>query len=327
MKRIRAGIVGGAGYVGGEMCRLLLLHPNVELVFVQSGSNGGNKLWEVHEDLFGDTEMCFSQEVMADVDVVFLCMGHGKSAAFLESNTLLPSTRIIDLGNDFRLSNDSQQGDREFAYGLCDLFGGAYSPKSDIANPGCFATAIQLAILPLAKQGLLRDDVHITAVTGSTGAGQALSKTTHFSWRANNMSTYKNFTHQHLGEIGESITKLQPDFASNLNFVPYRGDFTRGIIATIHTKCEKNIEEVIAIFEQEYSGSLFTHLSHKAVNLKQVVNTNKCLVSVEKHGDYILITSVIDNLLKGAAGQAVENMNLLFSLPQDSGLRLKPSAF
>ncbi len=324
---IRAGVVGAAGYVGGEISRLLLLHPEVEFVFAQSSSSAGEPLWKVHEDLFGESDMLFSKEIDPSVDVVFLCSGHGRSLKFLEENTLSPKCVVIDLGNDFRLAKDSVVEGRKFAYALSDFFSAEVAECRNVANPGCFATAIQQAILPLAQRGLLSDDIHVTATTGSTGAGQSPSATTHFSWRANNLSLYKTFTHQHLGEIGESIMKLQPSFDAQVNFIPYRGDFPRGIIASIHTKCDVTIEELTAIFEETYKDSPFTFLSPKPVNLKQVVGTNKCLLYVEKHNGYVLITSVIDNLLRGAAGQAIENMNNIFGLPLTCGLRLKASAF
>ncbi len=324
---IKVGVVGAAGYVGGEICRLLLLHPNVEFVFAQSSSSAGEPLYSVHEDLFGECNMHFSQGIDNSVDVIFLCSGHGKSLKFLESNSLNKECVVIDLGNDFRLKADAVSAGREFAYGLSDYFGVDVDRCRNVANPGCFATAIQLAILPLAAAGALVDDVHVTAITGSTGAGQKPAATTHFSWRANNLSTYKTFSHQHLGEIGESVTRLQPSFNSSINFVPYRGDFPRGIIATVHTKCSLTLDEVVDIFETRYAASPFTHISKKPINLKQVVNTNKSLLHIEKHGDYLLITSVIDNLLRGAAGQAIENMNRIFSLPLDAGLKLKALAF
>ncbi len=325
MKRV--GIIGAAGYVGGEMCRLLLLHPDVELAFAQSSSNATKPLWSVHEDLFGDTDMCFSSEVDLSVDVLFLCSGHGKSVEFLSTHTPKNSCAVIDLGNDFRLVEDSCYGERHFAYGLQDFFAEDVQKCGNVANPGCFATAIQLGILPLATAGLLCDDIHVTAITGSTGAGQSLSQTTHFSWRANNLSTYKTFTHQHLAEIGESVTRLQPSFSSSINFIPYRGDFPRGIIATIHTRCQLSEAELLELYSQHYNASCFTFVSERAVSLKQVVNTNKCLLHIEKHGDYVLITSVIDNLLRGAAGQAVENMNQILGLHPQSGLKLKPLSF
>ncbi len=324
---IRVGVVGAAGYVGGEICRLLLLHPSVEFAFAQSSSSAGEPLYSVHEDLFGESEMLFSQDVDTSVDVIFLCSGHGKSLKFLEQYELPASCVVIDLGNDFRLKAEAVSAGREFAYGLSDYFAEDVTRCRNVANPGCFATAIQLAILPLAAAGALVDDVHVTAVTGSTGAGQKPSSTTHFSWRANNLSTYKTFTHQHLGEIGESVCRLQPSFDSAINFVPYRGDFPRGIIATVHTKCALSLEEVTEIFNSHYADSSFTFVSPKPINLKQVVNTNKSLLYVEKHGDYLLITSVIDNLLRGAAGQAIENMNRIFALPLDAGLKLKALAF
>ncbi|MFI3332329.1 MAG: N-acetyl-gamma-glutamyl-phosphate reductase [Rikenellaceae bacterium] len=324
---IRVGVVGAAGYVGGEICRLLLLHPEVEFVFAQSSSSAGEPLYSIHEDLLGDSEMLFSQEVDPTVDVMFLCSGHGKSLSFLESCELAKECVVIDLGNDFRLQKDAQSAGREFAYGLSDFFGSEVERCGNVANPGCFATAIQQAILPLASVGALTDDIHITAITGSTGAGQKPSATTHFSWRANNLSTYKTFSHQHLGEIGESIIRLQPSFNSSINFVPYRGDFPRGIIATIHTKCQLSLDETKNIFDSRYADSPFTFVSAKPINLKQVVNTNKSLLYIEKHGDYLLITSIIDNLLRGAAGQAIENMNRIFGLPLSTGLKLKASAF
>ncbi len=324
---IRAGVVGAAGYVGGEICRLLLLHPEVELVFAQSSSSANDPLYSVHEDLYGDCDLCFSEGVDSSVDVVFLCSGHGKSLQFLESTPLPAECVVIDLGNDFRLKADAISAGRTFAYGLSDFFGGDVAQYRNVANPGCFATAIQLAILPLASAGALVDDVHITAVTGSTGAGQKPAASTHFSWRANNLSTYKTFTHQHLGEIGESVVRLQPSFGSAINFIPYRGDFPRGIIATIHTRSSMSLEEATKLFEECYADSQFTFVSQKPINLKQVVNTNKSLLHIEKHGDYLLITSVIDNLLRGAAGQAIENMNRIFSLPLSTGLKLKAQAF
>ncbi len=324
---IRVGVVGAAGYVGGEICRLLLLHPEVEFIFAQSSSSAGEPLYSVHEDLFGVTPMLFSSDVNADVDVMFLCSGHGKSLKFLESMSLNDDCSIIDLGNDFRLQADATAMGREFAYGLSDYFASDILRCRNVANPGCFATAIQLAILPLAAAGALNNDLNITAITGSTGAGQSLSATTHFSWRANNLSTYKVFSHQHLGEIGESVVRLQPSFDCDVNFVPYRGDFPRGIIATIHTKCALSSEEVQGLYERQYAESAFTFVSAKPVNLKQVVNTNRSLIHVEKRGEYVVVTSVIDNLLRGAAGQAIENMNRIFALPLDTGLKLKASAF
>ncbi len=323
----KATVVGAAGYVGGEVCRLLVNHPEVDLVCAQSNSSSPKPLWAVHEDMFGDTDLTFAADVDTDVDVIFLCSGHGKSRQFLEQHTISPSTLIIDLGNDFRLENDSQVADRKFVYGLSDTFSHEISNSLSIANPGCFATAIQLGILPMANAAELIDDIHITATTGSTGAGQKPSSTTHFSWRSNNLSTYKTFSHQHLGEISQSISRLQRGFNANINFVPYRGDFPRGIIATIHTKTEMPLEQIRNIYKEYYKNSRFTFVSDNPINLKQVVNTNKSIIHIEKHGEYMLVTTVIDNLLRGAAGQAIENMNLVFDLPLDSGLKLKPLAF
>lgn len=323
--KIKAGIVGGAGYTGGEVLRLLLNHPNVEIVAVQSTSNSGKQIIDVHSDLIGDTDMSFVDTLPLDVDVLFLCMGHGKSRAFLSENNV--RAKIIDLGNDFRLHRDSDFGGRHFVYGLRDFFASEIEKADSIANPGCFATALQMALLPLAKASLLVGDVNITAITGSTGAGQALSAGTHFSLRENNISTYKNFTHQHLSEIIESIKRLQPSFCDELNFIPYKGDFTRGIFATLHTVYNGDIETVKNIYKNYYLNSPFVHITDDEVYLKQVVNTNKCILKIEQHGKHLMITSVIDNLLKGAAGQAVENMNLMFKLDPKAGLRLKPSAF
>ncbi len=326
-KIIRAGIVGGAGYTGGEMCRLLINHPNVELVFVQSSSNGGNPLYKVHTDLFGDTDICFADSISQDIDVLFLCVGHGDARKFLENNHVDASIKVIDLSQDFRLADKSSIGDREFVYGLCEANHEAIEGASNIANPGCFATAIQLSLLPLAAAGELKDEVQISAVTGSTGAGQSLSATSHFSWRSSNMSTYKVFTHQHLLEIGETLRDMQQGYDKNINFVPFRGDFPRGIIVTMHTKCSLSEEEVKALYAEYYKDAAFTFVSDKNIHLKQVVNTNKALVYVEKHGDNVVVISEIDNLLKGASGQAVQNMNIMFGIDEKAGLRLKPLAF
>ncbi len=324
---IKAGIIGGAGYTGGEAIRILINHPEVELVFVHSNSNGGNYLYDVHTDLLGDTDMKFTDTLRTDVDVLFLCVGHGDARKFLEANPIPESVRIIDLSQDFRLSAASSIGGREFVYGLPEMNIEKIRAARNIANPGCFATCLQLGMLPLAAKGLLNGEVHITATTGSTGAGQSLSPTSHFSWRANNLSIYKAFEHQHLREIGESVRSLMPSFEGPINFVPYRGDFTRGIIASIYTDCSLLEEEVRKIYEDYYKDAACTFVNAKGVNLKQVVNTNKCFVSVEKHGDKVLITSIIDNLLKGASGQAVQNMNIMFGLDQRAGLRLKAAAF
>lgn len=324
---IKAGIIGGAGYTGGEMCRLLINHPFVELCYVHSNSNGGNYLWEVHSDLLGDTDMKFSEEFSSDVDVMFLCVGHGDARKFLESNAIDSRVKIIDLSQDFRLAEKSVIGDRKFVYGLCEANHDAIAKADNIANPGCFATALQLAILPLANAGLLTDDVHASATTGSTGAGQKPTATSHFSWRSSNMSAYKMFSHQHLLEIGETLHSQQSNFVGNVNFVPYRGDFPRGIIATVYTKTSLSAEELVALYESYYANAPFTHVSKNNIHLKQVVNTNKAILFVEKHGDNAVIVSEIDNLLKGASGQAVQNMNIMFGFDERAGLKLKPLAF
>lgn len=327
MGKIKAAVIGGAGYTGGEMIRILINHPDVKLAYVHSNSNAGNYFWEVHADLLGDTDMKFTDDLSMDVDVMFLCVGHNAARKFLEGNDIPLSVKIIDLSQDFRLEANAGFRGRKFVYGLPEMNRAEIRKADSIANPGCFATCLQLGMLPLAANGLLKKEVHITATTGSTGAGQALSSTTHFSWRANNLSVYKAFEHQHLNEIGESLRKLQGDVREVINFVPYRGDFTRGIIASMYTDCDKSIEEIKAIYKEFYKDAAFTHVSDKAVNLKQVVNTNKCLVSLEKHGDKLLVMSAIDNLLKGASGQAVQNMNLMFGLDEKAGLRLKAAAF
>ncbi|MFI3261706.1 MAG: N-acetyl-gamma-glutamyl-phosphate reductase [Rikenellaceae bacterium] len=324
---IKAGIIGGAGYTGGEACRLLINHPDVELVFVQSSSNGGNYLYEVHSDLLGDTEMKFSTEFSVDVDVMFLCVGHGDARKFLEANDIPDSVKIIDLSQDFRLKDKSTIGNKTFVYGLSETYKEDVKNAQNIANPGCFATALQLGMLPLAASNNLNSEVHVSAITGSTGAGQSLSKTSHFSWRLSNMSTYKCFTHQHLLEIGETMTTLQPTFDKDINFIPYRGDFARGIIASIYLDSELSEEEAIELYKNYYADAPFVTVSDKTIHLKQVVNTNKGLIHVTKQGNKLLITSIIDNLLKGASGQAVQNMNLMFGLDEMAGLRLKPLAF
>lgn len=326
-KKIKAGIVGGAGYTGGEMCRLLVYHPNVELTFVHSNSNAGNYLWEVHTDLYGDTNMRFTDTLSQDVDVLFLCVGHGDARKFLEATSIDAKIKIIDLSQDFRLAEKSAIGQRHFVYGLPEVNHADIATASNIANPGCFATAIQLGVLPLCSAGLLRDDVHISATTGSTGAGQSLSATSHFSWRHANLSTYKVFTHQHLLEVGETMHRLQPTFSNEVNFVPYRGDFPRGIIASIYTKYDGDLADGLKLYKEFYKDAAFTFVADKTIHLKQVVNTNKAILSLAKHGDKLLITSVIDNLLKGASGQAVQNMNIMFGLEERAGLNLKPLAF
>jgi N-acetyl-gamma-glutamyl-phosphate reductase len=324
MKKV--GIIGGAGYTGGEAVRLLLNHPDVELAFVQSASNAGNLLSDVHTDLLGDTSMRFSAEA-GEADVLIICSGHGEARKWLESNTVSSSTLIIDLSQDFRLAATSRLGERQFVYGLPEMNRSKIERATSIANPGCFATCLQLGLLPLAAAGLLTSDVHISATTGSTGAGQKPTASTHFSWRANNLSTYKAFDHQHLHEIGESITGLQPSWGGEILFIPSRGAFTRGIFASIYTTSDLSEQQAIDLYKEYYKDASFTHVSPRAVDLKQVVNTNKCILRIEKHGDKLLITSVIDNLLKGASGQAVQNMNLSLGLDERAGLRLKATAF
>ena len=324
---IRVGIIGGAGYTGGEAIRILLNHPDAELVFVHSNSNGGNRLSDVHVDLLGETDMRFTDTLRTDVDVLFLCVGHGDARKFLEATPIPDSVRIIDLSQDFRLAATSSIGERQFVYGLPELNRDRIRQARNIANPGCFATCLQLGILPLAGAGLLAGEVHVTAVTGSTGAGQKLAPTSHFSQRVNNLSIYKAFEHQHLREIGESVRALMPDFSHAINFIPYRGDFARGIIASIYIDCPLELEQIRQAYADFYADAALTFLSDRNVYLKQVVNTAKCVLSLEKHGDKLLVTSVIDNLLKGASGQAVQNMNLMFGLDERAGLHLKPVAF
>jgi len=294
---------------------------------VFSTSNAGNKIHAVHQDLVGQTEQSFSGTINKDVDTVFLCLGHGNSITFLKNNSFSDNTKIIDLSNDFRLNDDSNFEGKKFIYGLPELNKDDIEKASNIANPGCFATTIQLAILPLAKNGLLKSDVHINATTGATGAGVSPSETTHFSWRDNNFSVYKAFTHQHLGEIGESLKSLQPDFNQKLFFIPNRGNFSRGIFVSIYTDFERNIEDAYELFEKYYEDAVFTHISKNPIHLKQVINTNNCFIHLEKHGNKLLITSVIDNLLKGASGQAIQNMNLVFGLEENLGLNLKATCF
>jgi N-acetyl-gamma-glutamyl-phosphate reductase len=324
---VKAGIVGGAGYTGGEMLRILVNHPNVEIAFVHSKSNAGNYIYEVHTDLFGNTELKFTSELSNDIDVLFLCVGHGDAKKFLDENNIPDNIKIIDLSQDFRLSENSTIKSKKFIYGLPELNREAIKTAENIANPGCFATCLQLGLLPLAAGGQLNSEVHITATTGSTGAGQSPSPTTHFTWRNNNLSVYKAFEHQHLAEIGQSLNQLQPDFGQNLNFIPYRGDYTRGIIASIYLDSDLSADEAFKLYEDYYAGHPFTHITTRNIDLKQVVNTNKCFIQVAKHGSKLLIVSMIDNLTKGASGQAVQNMNLMFGLDECAGLKLKASAF
>ena len=319
---INVGIIGGAGYTAGELLRILVNHPEVEISFVHSTSNAGNPVASVHTTLFGECELCFSEEYdLTAIDALFICSAHGQSGKFLAENEIPEGLRIIDLAQDFR---DESNG---FVYGLPELNRERTCGAQKVANPGCFATAIQLALLPLAAKGLLNDEVHITAITGSTGAGVKPSATTHFSWRASNISTYKSFEHQHLLEIGRNIHLLEPSFDKDLNFVPLRGDFTRGILASVYTECPLSQEEAQELYANYYADAAFTFTSERNIDLKQVVNSNKALVHVEKHGTKLHIVTVIDNLLKGASGQAVQNMNLMFGLDEKCGLKLKGSAF
>jgi N-acetyl-gamma-glutamyl-phosphate reductase len=324
---VKAGIIGGAGYTGGEMLRILINHPNVDIAFVHSNSNAGNYVYEVHTDLFGDTDLKFAAELSTDVDVLFLCVGHGDAKKFLEANEIPDSVKIIDLSQDFRLSQNSKLKSKNFVYGLPELNREAIKTADNIANPGCFATCLQLGLLPLASKSLLNSEVHITATTGSTGAGQSLAATSHFTWRNDNLSVYKAFNHQHLNEIGQSLKQLQSGFDRAINFIPYRGDFTRGIIASMYTESDLSEEAALALYRDYYEGHPFTHVTSRNIDLKQIVNTNKCFIQVKKHDNKIFIISIMDNLLKGASGQAVQNMNLLFDLDERAGLRLKATAF
>lgn len=328
MKPIKAGIIGGAGYTGGELIRLLLRHPGVIIQYVHSRSNAGKPLYAVHPDLLGETEMAFTGDTDWTMDVLFLCLGHGESTRFLTENAVPDTVRVIDLANDFRLAKDARLNGREFIYGLPELHREEIRQAKNVANPGCFATAIQLGLLPLAKAGLLKE-VYTTGITGSTGAGQSLAPTSHFSWRANNIQAYKTLTHQHLGEIGESLAKAegknQP--APALHFVPWRGDFTRGIFISSQLHCTATLTEIQALYKKFYKDHPFTHITTEPVFLKQVVNTNKCVIQLEKVGDILVVHSVIDNLIKGASGQAVQNMNLLFGLNEKDGLDLKAGFF
>jgi|TARA_B110000091_G_scaffold113308_1_gene122532 N-acetyl-gamma-glutamyl-phosphate reductase len=321
------GIIGGAGFTAGELIRLLLNHPETNINFVYSTSNAGNKIYKVHQDLIGTTEMNFTNEVNPDIDLLFLCLGHGNSTTFLNKNIFSKNTKIIDLSNDFRLLDDKNFGGKEFIYGLPELQKETIKGAKYIANPGCFATALQLAVLPLASNSLLHNDVHINAVTGATGAGTALSATTHFTYRDNNFSHYKAFNHQHLGEINQTVQQLQSSFNSEINFVPNRGNFSRGIFSTTYTKYDGSIAAAIKMYKAYYKDAAFTFVSDEEIHLKQVVNTNKCLLHLAKHGNKLLITSVIDNLLKGASGQAVQNMNLMYGFEETLGLHLKASYF
>ena len=320
---IKAGIVGGAGYVGGEVIRLILNHPKIEIKYVSSRSQAGKALHEVHRDLLGSTELSFSDSYDTDVDVLILCMGHGKSSEYLNKVDVRSETVIIDLSRDYRLKADA--GD--FVYGLCEMNKQDIKKSNRIANPGCFATCIQLALLPVADAKKLDSEVHVTAITGSTGAGQKPVSTTHFSWRNNNISIYKPFTHQHLGEISQSVTELQPTFDQEINFIPMRGDFTRGIFASVYFDSDLSEEEAIKLYKEYYADSPFVHVSNAPISVKDVVNTNNGYLYIAKHSGKLRIESAIDNLQKGAAGQAIQNLNLVMGFPEDMGLRMKPSAF
>ncbi len=330
---IKVGIIGGAGYTGGELIRLLINHPEVKISFVLSNSNAGNSIYQVHTDLFGETDIHFTDELSSDIDLLFLCVGHGDARKFLTENNINARIKIIDLSQDFRLNANSTFGNRKFIYGLPELNKEAIIAANNIANPGCFATAIQLGLLPLASIGII-GDVYSTGITGSTGAGQGLNNTSHFSWRANNIQAYKSLAHQHIYEITQSINQLQKEDqlqvggkAQGVQFVPWRGDFTRGIYVSSIIDCGLPLKEVIKIYKHFYENALFTLVSDVMINLKQVVNTNKCLIHVEKQGNKLVVHSAIDNLLKGASGQAVQNMNLLFGIEEMMGLKLKANYF
>ena len=327
MSKIRVAIAGGTGYTGGELFRILLNHPNVEIVAATTTSSEGTPVASVHRDLIGETDLCFGTE-LNDPDVIFLCLGHGISRQFVDTHEIKPECRIIDLGNDFRLDGD--YAGRHFVYGLCESAHEEIAKAHDVANPGCFATAIQLATLPLAAAGLIKDEIHVTALTGSTGAGKKPGETTHFSYRSDNISIYKLFSHQHLAEIKQNLVKVAgKDENPVVNFVPLRGDFARGIFASVYTKAVDGMsqDDYQKLFEEYYAASPFVFHSKEGISMKEVVNTNKGLLHVELHDGYVHIASAIDNLVKGAAGQAVQNMNIMFGLPEDTGLRLKPSAF
>lgn len=339
---MRIGILGAAGYTGGELIRLLVNHPEAEIIFANSESNAGNLVADVHEGLYGDTDLRFTAAMpFGQVDVVFFCFGHGKSEAFLKEHPIPAEVKIIDLAQDFRIKgsrpypNAATVGEfpaptpesHDFVYGLPEINRSLIAQAQHVANPGCFATCIQLGLLPAAQMGLITNDVSVNAITGSTGAGQKPGSTTHFSWRNNNLSIYKAFSHQHVPEIRQSLEQVQGTLTASIDFIPYRGDFARGIFATQVVKTDKPIEDIVAGYKAFYKEAKFTHYVDKALDLKQVVNTNKCLVHCDKSGNKLLVTSCIDNLLKGAVGQAVQNMNIMFGIDEQAGLHLKPSAF
>lgn len=324
MAKIKVGILGGAGYTAGELIRILVNHPETEIAFVNSESNAGNLVTDVHEGLYGDISIRFTKNMpLAEADVLFFCFGHGKSQAFVSQHDIPNGVKIIDLAQDFRLAADGN----DYVYGLPEINLNAISKAQHVANPGCFATCIQLGLLPAARMGILTDDIAVNAITGSTGAGQKPVSTTHFSWRMGNMSIYKPFQHQHVPEICQSLRQVQGSFDASVDFIPYRGDFARGIFATEVVKTQASIDDIVAAYKAFYSDAPFTHYVDRPIDLKQVVNTNKCLVHCEKFDGKLLITSCIDNLLKGAVGQAVQNMNIMFGLDQTTGLGLKASAF
>jgi N-acetyl-gamma-glutamyl-phosphate reductase len=326
MQKINIGIVGGAGYTGGELLRVLLRHPNAHISFVHSTSSAGELVSKVHADLLGDTSLKFTNTLDQNIDVLYLCVGHGDASKFLTANEIKASIKIIDLSQDFRLAGSAVIGNRNFVYGLPELQREAIKSATNIANPGCFATAIQLGLLPLAAKGLLKE-VYTTGITGSTGAGQGLSNTSHFSWRANNIQAYKTLQHQHLNEIVQSLAQLQGNQNAEVNFVPWRGDFTRGIFVTSVVSADLSLEALYDLYNAYYEGHAFTHVSKNNIDIKQVVNTNKCIIHIEKQGNKIAIHSVVDNLLKGAVGQAVQNMNLIFGIDEAAGLQLKANYF
>ncbi|MEO6327663.1 MAG: N-acetyl-gamma-glutamyl-phosphate reductase [Ginsengibacter sp.] len=332
MNMLKVGIVGGAGYAGGELIRLLMNHPATEIVFIHSKSNAAKPVSTVHNDLIGETDLKFTNELNQDIDILFLCVGHGDAKKFLQGNIIDDKIKIIDLSQDFRLQQQSKIENREFVYGLPELNKEEIKSAKNIANPGCFATTIQLGLLPLAKADLLKE-IYITGITGSTGAGQSLSTTSHFSWRANNIQAYKTLTHQHLDEVYQSLNKLQNNFPIipsgdwGINFVPWRGDFTRGIFISSQLNCDLSYAELKVLYEDFYKDHPFTFLSQEPISLKQVVNTNKCVIQLEKVGSKLVVHSAIDNLLKGATGQAVQNMNLMLGIDETTGLKLKANYF
>jgi len=316
-------IVGGAGYTGGELIRILIHHPFAELTEVVSESQAGKAVTSVHADLLGETDLIFSKQLEGRPEVVFLCTGHGKAKEFMSKHSLDKKTRVIDLSMDYRLADPSH----DFIYGLPELNRARIRPARHIANCGCFATGIQLALLPLAKEGLLQEDIHVHAITGSTGAGQAFSDSLHFSWRSSNVSIYKPFNHQHLPEIRQSLLQLDAGFKAPIHFIPVRGNFTRGIFSTVYTKNDLSAEQALSLYREYYQDEIFVKITEENPDLKQVDNTNKCILHLEKHGPLLLVISALDNLLKGASGQAVQNLNILYGWPEDSGLKLKGMVF